>query len=133
MAIQLSVDVRNARLNAIEVTIDASPVLEIYTGAPPANCAAPELGTLLASMTLPANWMGDAAAGSKALAGTWHDLVADDTGIAGHFRIYEATKTTCHLQGTCGIGTGDLQLDNTSVAAGQVVTITAFTLTDGNS
>lgn len=44
-------------------------------------------------------------------------------------RIYASDGTTCHIQGTCGIGTGDLQLDNTSLATGQSVTITAFTLT----
>jgi hypothetical protein len=32
-----------------------------------------------------------------------------------------------------GQGTGDLQLDNVTIVAGQTVSITAFTLTDGNA
>jgi hypothetical protein len=39
----------------------------------------------------------------------------------------------CKAQGSCGIGTGDLQLDNTNIAVGQTVTVTAFTLTDANA
>jgi hypothetical protein len=81
--------------------------------------------------------MAAASGGAKALAGTWQDLVADAAGLAAHFRVYnsQATKdgSTCFMQGSCGIGTGDLQLDNTTFAAGQQVTITGFTWTEGNS
>ena len=38
MAIQFSVSVRNARLDAIETTVGASPKLQIRTGAAPADC-----------------------------------------------------------------------------------------------
>lgn len=77
--------------------------------------------------------MAAAASGSKAKLGTWQDTVADATGTAAHFRIYKSDGTTCQIQGTVGQGTGDLSLDNTSIVAGQSVTITAFTLTDGNA
>ena len=40
---------------------------------------------------------------------------------------------TTYEQGTCGIGTGDLQLDNTSVTSGQNVTITTWTRTQGGA
>lgn len=135
MAIQLSVAVRNARLDAIESTISTAPILEIRTGAQPANCAAADSGTLLASMTLPSDWMGNAAAGAKALAGSWSDASANNTGTAAHFRIKDSSGTTCHLQGsvTATGGGGDLELNNTSIASGQPVTITAFTLTDANA
>ena len=39
MAVQLSVAVRNARLDAIETNIGTSAVLRIRSGAPPATCA----------------------------------------------------------------------------------------------
>lgn len=137
MALQLSVIVRNARLDAIETAIGASAILKIYdlTGAAPANCAAAIVGTVLATMSLPAGWMNAAAAGAKALNGTWQDLLADAAGTADFFRIYETTDTTCHLQGTVTItgGGGDLTLDNPVLAAGQQVDITGFTLTDGNA
>ena len=133
MAVQLSVAVRNARLNAVEVTIGESPTLDIRSGAQPENCAAADAGTLLASMTLPADWMAAADAGAKALSGTWQDASANAPGTAAHFRI--KAGATCHLQGsvTATGGGGDLTLDNAVIAAGQSVTITAFTLTDGNA
>jgi hypothetical protein len=131
MAVQLSVAVRNAKLDAIETTIGTAPTLEMRSGAQPANCAAADSGTLLASMTLPSDWMAAAASGAKAIAGTWQDASADAAGTIGHFRI--KVGATCHLQGSVGQGSGDLQVDNTNVAVGQQVTITAFTLTEGNA
>lgn len=135
MALQYSVAVRNARLDAVETEIGASAVLEVRTGAVPANCAAPDSGTVLVTMDLPANWMADASNGTKELAGTWEDASADAAGTAGHFRVYDTSGITCHLQGTVTAtgGGGDLELQNTSIAAGQAVTITGFTLTEGNA
>jgi hypothetical protein len=131
MAIQLADTTRNARLDAIETDLGASPILEIRTGAAPANCAAADTGTVLATLTLPADWMAAASAGSKAKSGTWQDTSADAAGIAAHFRL-KTSGAVCKLQGTVGQGSGDLSLDNTNIAAGQQVTITAFTLTDAN-
>lgn len=129
MAYQFSTAARNAWLDAIETTVGVSPTLEIRTGAAPANCAAAATGTVLATMTLPSDWMAAAASGSKALSGTWQDASADAAGTAGHFRINAGA--TCHIQGTVTAtgGGGDMTLDNVSIAAAQQVTITAFTLT----
>lgn len=133
MAFQFSVAVRNASLDAVETTISTTPTLEIRSGAAPADCATADSGTLLASMTLPSDWMAAASAGSKALAGTWQDTSANATGTAGHFRIKQGA--TCHIQGsvTATGGGGDITLDNTSIASGQQVTITGFTLTAGGA
>lgn len=135
MTIQHSVAVRNARLDAIETTVGTSPILEIRTGAQPANCAAADSGTLLASITLPSDWLAAAASGSKAKSGTWQDSSANGTGVAAHFRIKDSTGTTCHQQGsvTATGGGGDMTVDNTSFASGQSFTVTGYTLTDGNA
>jgi hypothetical protein len=129
MAFQFSTTVRNAWLDQIESTISTAPTLEIRTGSAPANCAAADSGTVLATMTLPSDWLAAASSGSKAKSGTWQDTSADNTGTAGHFRIKQGA--TCHIQGsvTATSGGGDMELDNTSIASGQSVTITAFTLT----
>lgn len=86
-------------------------------------------------MSLPSDWMAAASSGSKAKSGTWQDASADATGTAAHFRIYASDGTTAHMQGTVTAtgGGGDLTLDNTSIASGQSVTITSFTLTAANS
>ena len=135
MTIQLSVAVRNARLDAIETQIGASAVLKIRTGAPPATCATADSGTVLATVNLPADWMAAASGGTKSLSGTWQDASADNTGTAAHFRLYASDGTTCGMQGTVTLtaGGGDMTVDNTSFASGQVFTVTSFVLTDGNS
>jgi hypothetical protein len=134
LALQLSVAARNARLDAIETTIGASPTLEIRTGAAPANCAAADTGTVLATLALPSDFMAAAASGAKAKSGTWEDTSADATGTAAHFRI-KASGGTVHVQGsvTATGGGGDMTVDNTSFASGQSFTVTGFTLTDGNA
>jgi hypothetical protein len=135
MALQLSVSVRNARLDSIETTIGASAKLKIRTGAAPADCAAADSGTVLGTFDLPADYMAAAGSGQKAKSGTWQETSADAAGTAAHFRLYATDGTTCHLQGTVTAtgGGGDLTLDNVSIALAQVITITSFVLTDGNA
>lgn len=135
MAIQFSTSVRNARLDAVETTVGTSAILRIRTGSVPANCAAADAGTVLATLNLPSDWMAAAASGSKALSGTWQDATADATGTAAHFRLYDSAGTTCHVQGTVTLtaGGGDMTVDSTSFTAGQQFTVTGFTLSDGNA
>ncbi len=134
MSLKYSTAVRNAKLDAIETAIGTSPIMKILSGAAPANCAAADTGTVLATLNLPSDWMANASGGSKAKSGTWEDTSADNTGTAGYFRIYDSTGTTCHMQGTVtatGAG-GDMTVDNTSFASGQDFTVTAFSITDNN-
>lgn len=135
MALQYSVAVRNARLDVVETTIGTSAVLKIRTGAAPANCGTADSGTVLATLSLPSDWMAAASGGTKAKSGTWEDTSADATGTAAHFRLYASDGTTCHAQGTVTAtgGGGDMTVDNTSFAAGQQFTVTSFTLTAGNA
>lgn len=135
MAIQFSTAVRNARLDAIESTISTSAVLKIRTGSAPANVAAADSGTVLATLSLPSDWMAAASSGTKSMTGTWSDSSADNSGDAGHFRIYASDGTTAHIQGTVTAsgGGGDMTLNTVSLVSGQPFTINAFTLTEGNS
>lgn len=135
MALQYSVAVRNAKLDAVETAVGTLAVLKIRTGAAPANCAAADTGTVLATLNLPSDWMAAASAGSKAKSGTWEDASADNTGTAGHWRLYASDGTTCHAQGTVTTsgGGGDMIVDSTSFTAGQNFTVTGFTLTAGNA
>jgi hypothetical protein len=135
MALQQSVAVRNARLDAIETAIGVSAIMKLFTGAPPASCAAANSGTTVATLNLPADWLLAASGGTKAKSGTWEDLSADAAGVIGHFRIYASDGTTCHLQGTVTAtgGGGDMTVDNTNVALAQAVTISAFQITAANA
>lgn len=112
-----------------------SGVLEIRSGAAPGPNAA-DAGTLLASITLPADAFGVVSSGVLSLAGTWEDASADAAGTAAHFRLKQsgdtggATGATDErIEGTVGQGSGDLSLDNVVIEAGQAVTISSFTVT----
>jgi len=120
-------------LDAIETAVGASAVLKIRTGAPPGIGNA-DSGTVLATLSLPSDWMAAASGGSKAKSGTWQDASADASGTAAHFRIYASDGTTQHMEGTVTVtgGGGDMTLDSVSITAGQSITITSFTLTAGN-
>ena len=133
MAFQFSLAARNASLDAIETAIGASPTLELRSGAAPANCAAADSGTLLASMTLPADFFANASGGVKALLGIWQDPTADAAGTVGHFRIKQGA--TCHLQGSVTItgGGGDMTINNPVLTVTQEVTITAFNISAGGA
>lgn len=134
MTVQLGTTVRNAMLDQIESTIGTSPIMKIRTGAVPATCATADAGTVVATLTLPSDWMAAASGGSKSMSGTWQDASADATGTAAHFRIYDSGGSTCHFQGTvtAGGGGGDMTVDNTSFASGQSFSVTTFTLSAGN-
>lgn len=133
MAIQFSTTVRNAILDQIETTVSTSAVLKIYdlTAGAPADCAAAITGTVLATLSLPSDWMAAASSGSKAKSGTWEDTSADNAGTADFFRLFASDGTTCHMQGTVTAtgGGGDMTVNNAVFAAGQAFSITTFTLT----
>lgn len=132
MGIQLSVTVRDAQNDAIETAIGTAPHFIVRTLAQPANCAAADVGSALVDLVLPADFMGASSGGVKAKAGTWSGS-ASNPGTAGHFRIKDSSNTTCHMQGSCGQGSGDLSFDNDVIAAGQTVTISTFQITAGNA
>lgn len=134
MTIQFDTTVRNAILDAIETQIGASAVLKIRSGAKPANCAAADSGTVLSTVNLPSDWMAAAASASKAKSGTWEDASADAAGTAGHYRIYDSGGT-CRSQGsiTATGGGGDMELNNTVLAAGQDFQVTSFAWNAGNA
>lgn len=144
MAFQFATDVRNGRLDAIETVIGTLAKLVIYSGSEPANCAADTTGTLLVEYDLASDWAAAASGGQKAL----NNLPLSVTATAGaptnagYFRIFTSAQTItpgagtpCEIQGNVTVtgGGGDLTLDNISIATGQTVNITGFTITDGNA
>lgn len=133
MAIQFDDATRNARGDATETHIGTAPILRLRTGAAPANCAAADSGTVLVAITLPSDWLAAGASGVKAKLGTWQ-AAATAAGTAAHFRVY-TSGGTCKMQGTVTItgGGGDMTVDNPVIAVDQSVTVTTFSLTEGNA
>jgi len=131
MTTKMSTTVLNAMLDAFETAVGASPILKLRTGAAPANCAASDTGTVIATINLGADFMSNAASAIKSFSSTpLEDASADNAGTVGHFRLYANNGTTCHDQGsvTTTGGGGDMELDNTVVTAGQKIDITSWQL-----
>lgn len=135
MPVQMSTIVRNARLEALESAIGTAAKLRLYTGAAPANCAAAETGTLLVEFALASDWAANAASGVKNFSNLPLSTTAAAAGIAAHFRIYDSAGAVAHYQGSLTLsgGGGDMTLDNTNIATGQSVSVTSFTITEGNA
>lgn len=131
MSVQQSVAARNARIDAVVAQFGSTPVLKIYSGSAPANCAAADTGSVVATLNLPNPCMNAASGGAATKTGTWEDASADGSGTATHFRIFNGA--TCHLQGTVGTSGADLNLDTVGITAGDDIVITSFTLTAGNA
>jgi hypothetical protein len=125
MTAAFSVAAQNAALDGIEAAIGASAVLKVRTGAVPASCAAADTGTVLSTVSLPSDWMAAAAELTKYAQGNWIDPSADASGTPGHFRVYDATGTTCHMQGALG---QDFSLSAETITFGESVTINRFQL-----
>jgi hypothetical protein len=134
MTYQYSVAVRNAKLDTVESTIGTAALLRLFSGAEPANCAAADPAGLLATLTLPIDWMAAAAGGTKAKLGSWVG-VGSANGTAASFRIYDSGALACHIQGSVTLtgGGGDMTMNNVAIANGQAVTVNTFTLTAGNA
>lgn len=133
MALQFSTTLRNNQLDQIESTIGVSAKLSVYTGSAPADCATADSGTKLITISLPSDWMNAASGGTKTLLGSWSGTAtAGAAATPGYFRIKDSTDTTCGMQGSCGIGSGDLSFNGT-ITSGQTVTVSTFTLTGGGA
>lgn len=126
MARKYSTAMRDGWNAKYEEVIGTSPVLELRTGAAPANCAAANSGTLLASLTLPADFQGNSSSGVTAKAGTWAGT-ATVAGDVGHYRL-KSSGGTCHEQGsvTATGGGGDLTMNDIGLEVGQPVSMNTW-------
>lgn len=128
----MTLDLSNAAADAAldflyDTEFPAGSHLRIRTGAT-AGAENADSGTILADITTPATPWAAASGGSKAKNGTWQDASADGTGTAQHFRL-TGTTTTMVEEGSCATSGADMNLDNTSIAAGQGVTTNSYTRT----
>ena len=131
MSVQRSTAARDAANDSFEAVVGVAPLLRLRTGTKPANCAASRSGTILATITLPSDWLSASSAGVKAKLGSWV-ANASASGAVGYYEIMDSTGTTCHEQGTAGTSGTDMITDVASTTSGQPVTVTAYAMTAGN-
>ena len=152
MTIRLSTGLRNGMLssNSFKTLFDHG-VLEIYAGTQPSSADAAITSSALvkitnsgathtASSASTAGGISFSSASSgavaKSSAQTWKDSSAS-SGTAGWFTLYDNSHSTSassagtivRLQGSCGVGSGDLRMSNTSIGSGATITIDTFTIT----
>lgn len=131
MALQFGSVARTNEAAAFQTTMGSTAgSLIIYSGTMPTAADTALSGNVaLVTMTLPTSAF-TSASGVATQAGTWSGT-ASATGTATFFRIISAASgTPVVVQGNC---TTDLVLQNTSIATGQVVTVSSFTITEGNT
>lgn len=133
MTIRMAASMRTARITAIETDAGTAAKVEIRTGAPPTNLTDADTGTLLVAYTLASDWATQAS-GVLTFSGAPIAGTASGTGTAGHYR-FKTNGGTIKMDGTVTTtgGGGDMTVDNTSIASGQTVNITGWTITDGNA
>lgn len=105
MTQQFSDTIRNYWADGYESQIGPEPKLRVYTGDPPANCAAAASGTQLGEGTADSDWLTAASGGSKSLIGTWA-VTMTAAGTIGYYRIYNNAGSVCHEQGKVGQSKG---------------------------
>lgn len=123
-------------MDTITTAVGTSGLLRIYDGSVPANVGT-SLGAqvLLAELPLSSTFAPAASGGAGGVL-TANSITSDSnanaTGTATFFRITTSGGTAV-LQGTVGTSGADLNLSTTSIAAGATVSVTAFTITEGNA
>lgn len=131
--LKYSASLKNAQQDAITTKLGANAVLNIYSGAQPANPdTAIGAQVLLASLACNATFAPAAAGGVLTL-----NAISSGTGTAGAaggtaatwFRL-TTSGAVAHVDGTVGISGADLNLNNTNIATGQTVSITSATLSN---
>jgi hypothetical protein len=110
MSVQFSVTVRNAMLDVIQTNVGTSAKLMFFSGAVPANCAAPTTGTKLLEFDLASNWGNNASGGAKSVSGLPLSVAALAAGALGYFSASSrpiAPPVTCKARSArrAGVGT----------------------------
>jgi len=121
---------RNAMLDAITTRAGNAALLRIYDGTRPATGGTAT--TLLAELTCGTPFAAGASGGVLTLGAITQDASANATGTATWFRIVKADGTTHVLDGNVGTSGSDLNLTTTSIVATQPVSVSSFTITEGN-
>lgn len=132
-----------AALGACDYIVDrldegsAGGIIQIRSGAQPADPDTAATGTLLATLPLSDPAFGaaaDANPGGRATANAiTSDASADATGTAGYFRASASNDNAAplddHIDGEVGTAGADMNLNTTSIVSGATVSVSSWTVT----
>jgi hypothetical protein len=131
MTLGFSSAVRGARVDAITTATGASAKLRFYGGTRPTTGGATT--TLAAELICNATFAGSAAGGPTITISAIAPLNASaNVSPVTWFRLLKADGTTIIMDGDVGTTGSDLNVSSTSFVSGQQVSVTSWTITDGN-
>jgi len=123
---------RNAQQQGLITYAGTGSIIRLYDGTQPTNAnTAISTQTLLVSLTI-AGGFGTDSNGTITL-GAVTSGTAVASGTASFFRIVKSDGTTVVMDGSVGTSGSDLNLNTTTVASSQTVSITAGTIIRANS
>jgi hypothetical protein len=132
MALAYATTVRFNMMTQVKTQIDAGSgpgKVRIYDGTRPASGGSAT--TLLAELTL-SDPCGSVTGGVLTLSTITSDTAADATGTATWFRIVDSDNVFV-VDGNIGTSGSDLNLNSQGISAGAAVSISSFTITEGNA
>ena len=138
MALNYKDSLRNSRLDAITSALGAAASFEVFTGTPPGKTGGTfnaDTGTPLVRMAMATPSVAPSASGGVLTFSTITTTNAIASGTPGYFRLKTANSgaaSTVIVEGTAGVGSGDLNFNSTLVS-GAAVSITSGTITEGNN
>lgn len=131
----MSVVACKAAMDAITAKLTSTSTLKIYTGSQPASTTASEVGTLLGTLTFSATaFPASTSLTANGLITATANAITSETnapnsGTAAHFRCLDGGGSTCILMGNVGTSGADLNLNTTSITAGDTIAVTSFVIT----
>lgn len=133
MAISYRTSLRTTRMTDVVTDVSTSAVIRVYSGTRPATVGTVlSSNTLLAQLTGNASQFGTVSSGVLTVSAITDDSSADASGTPTFARVFKSDGTTAVFDCSAGVGSGDLNFA-TALTAGQVVSITSWTLTEGNA
>ena len=122
---------RNAQQQGLITYAGSGAIIHIYEGTQPTNANTAISGqTLLVSLTVTGSF-GTDTDGTITLSSVANGT-AVATGTAQFFRITKSDNSTVVMDGSVGTSGCDMNLNNTSIASTQVVSITSGTIIRAN-
>lgn len=122
---------RDAQQQGLITYASSGCLIRLYNGTQPANAnTAISTQTLLVTLTI-SGAFGTDSNGTLTL-GSVTNGTAGASGNADFFRIFKSDGTTVVMDGSVGTSGADLNLNTTTVASGQTVSITAGTIIRAN-
>lgn len=122
-----STGARNAALDAAKARLN-NGYLRIYSGTRPAGPGTALSGnTLLAELRFGATAFGASSNGAASANAITQDSAADATGTATFARLLQSDGTTAEADIEVGTSGANLNLNTTSITAGQAVSVSSLT------